>query len=46
MTVIENQTPPSRRPETRRRWRDGLVIALTSGVVWFGLCWLVAWLAR
>jgi hypothetical protein len=46
MTVIENQTPPSRRPQAHPHWRDGLVTALTSAVVWFGLCWLVAWLAR
>jgi len=44
MSVIENQTPPSRKP--RSPWRDWLVIALTAGGAWFGLCWLVAYLAR
>lgn len=46
MTVIENQTPPPRKRHTRPIWRDWLVITLIAGGIWFGLCWLVAWLAR
>jgi hypothetical protein len=45
MTMIENQTPCPRKPRPRA-WRDGLVISLTAGGVWFGMCWLVAYLAR
>lgn len=46
MTVIANQTPPSRKPRRRQPWRDWLVITLTACGAWFALCWLVAWLAR
>jgi hypothetical protein len=45
MTVIENQTPCPRKPHSRP-WRDGLVITLTAGGAWLGMCWLVAYLAR
>jgi hypothetical protein len=45
MTVIENQTPPSRRKPPPQAWRDWLVITLTAGATWFGLCWLVAYLS-
>lgn len=46
MTVIDNQPPTPRKPPRPRQWRDWLVISLTAGSAWLGLCWLVAWLAR
>jgi hypothetical protein len=46
MTVVDNQPPSPRKPSRPRQWHDWLVITLTAGSAWLGLCWLVAWLVR